>query len=64
MEDFITPLDYVSGSSILPEGTFGISPSSMNDFVTAPHKWYRDNVLGQNSFTGSTASVLGTIVHY
>lgn len=59
-----TELDYISGASILPEGAFGISPSNVNNFFTSPSQWYREQVLGEDGFTGSTSSVLGTIVHY
>ena len=64
MSDIITPLDYVSGHTIIPEGAFGISPSNVNTFITKPHTWYREQVLGEKQFDQSTATVLGTIVHY
>lgn len=60
----MTDLDYVSGSTVLPEGAFGISPSSLGKFFNEPHNWYRDTFLGEKSFTGSTSTVLGTLVHY
>lgn len=59
-----TELDYVSGKTLLPPDTFGISPSGINNFITKPHEWYREHVLNQGGFTGNTSSVLGTIVHY
>lgn len=59
-----TELDYVSGKTLLEEGQFGISPSGINNFITKPHEWYREHVLGEEGFRGSTASVLGTICHY
>ena len=60
----MTDLDYVSGSTVIPEGAFGISPSSLGKFFNEPHNWYRDTFLGEKSFTGSTSTILGTIVHY
>lgn len=60
----MTDLDYVSGSTIIPEGAFGISPSSLGKFFNEPYNWYRDTFLGEKSFTGSTSTILGTIVHY
>jgi len=60
----MTDLDYVSGSTVLPEGAFGISPSSLGKFFNEPHNWYRDTFLDEKSFTGSTSTILGTIVHY
>ena len=59
-----TELDYNDGSKHLPEGVFKISPSSFNNFITYPHNWYRDQVLGEKQFDGNTASVIGTLVHY
>lgn len=59
-----TELDYNNGSGVLPEGAFRISASSFNMFMTAPHQWFREHVLGEEGFTGSTASVIGTCVHY
>lgn len=60
----MTKLDYVSGSTIIPEGAFGISPSNISKFFDRPHEWYDQQVLGNEGFTGSTASFLGTVVHY
>jgi len=59
-----TQLDYESGMKFLPDGVFKISPSSFNTFMTKPHVWYREQVLGEDGFKGNTASVIGTIVHY
>lgn len=60
----ITRLDYISGSTIVPEGSFTISPSSLGKFFDEPHTWYREHVLGQRNFGMSTATILGTIVHF
>lgn len=59
-----TALDYVSGSSILKSNEIGISPSQLSRFFEKPHEWYRTQILGEEGFTGSTASLLGTIVHF
>ena len=42
---------------------FKISPSSIEKFFSFPTIWYRDNFLGENSFTGNAGSVTGDIVH-
>lgn len=56
-------LEYNNGTGELPEGAFRISASRFNLFMTAPHVWYREAVLGEEGFTGNTSSVIGTIVH-
>ena len=57
-------LDYVSGSTILPDGSFSISPSSLGKFFDEPHNWYRSYVLGEKTFDQTTSTILGTIVHF
>lgn len=57
-------LDYIPGSTIVPEGSFTISPSSLGKFFDEPHTWHREHVLGQRNFGMSTATILGTIVHF
>jgi len=47
----------------IPDCSFKISPSGIGRFFSFPSIWYRDNVLGEKSFTASTSTVLGTIVH-
>ena len=59
-----TKLDYISGSTAIPSDCFGISPSSLGNFFSEPHNWYRQFSLDQPSFTGSTSTVLGTCMHY
>lgn len=60
-----TKLDYVSGSTILPKGAFGISPSQLIQFFDKPNEWYRTQVLGEDAtFQGVTGSFLGTISHF
>lgn len=57
------PLEYVKTKA--PEdNAYVISPSSFGKFVHQPWNWYREQVLELDKFTGNTASVLGTIVHY
>lgn len=60
----MTKLDYISGDTIIPKGHFKISPSSFAKFFSKPHLWYREEVLGEEGFTGSEASYLGTVIHY
>ena len=59
-----TKLDYISGSTAIPSDCFGISPSSLGNFFSEPHNWYRQFFLDQPSFTRSTATITGTCVHY
>lgn len=59
-----TALDYNTGQNQLPEGAFRISASQFNKFMDRPWDWYRENILGEEGFTGSTASVLGSCVHF
>lgn len=60
----MTPLDYISGSSIIPKKAFGISPSQIYKFFDKPHEWYRSEMLGEKQFLGNTSSYLGTVVHF
>lgn len=56
------PFDHIKVP--LPEDCiFKISPSSISKFFDYPVVWYKDQVLGEVQFKGSTASVLGSIVH-
>ena len=48
---------------LLPEGAFRISPSSVAKFNDKKWEWYQECVLGNKTFLGNTASVLGTCVH-
>ena len=64
MEQITTELDYNNGTGELPEGAFRISASSFSNFMNYPHQWYREKILGEEGFSGNTASVLGTCVHY
>ena len=40
-----------------------LSPSGLAKFFSMPSVWYRDNILGEKSFEGNTATFLGSIVH-
>lgn len=64
MVAFKTQLEYVPGTTAIPENATGISPSQLVRFFDKPHEWYDTEVLKHKGFTGSTASLLGTIVHF
>jgi hypothetical protein len=56
------PFDYTNVP--LPEDCFfKISPSSISKFFDFPVIWYKEQILGDRQFTGSTATVLGSIIH-
>lgn len=57
------PLAYVP-APIPKDGKFKISPSAFSSFITTPHNWYGTEVLGEDSFSHNTSTVIGTIVHY
>lgn len=57
-----SPLSYKPTE--VPEGHFRISPSRFSEFVSKPYQWYREVVLGEDGFNYSTASVIGTCVHW
>jgi len=46
------------------DAKFKISPSSISKFFEYPSVWFRENVLGERAFNGSTATHLGTSMHY
>lgn len=54
---------YNDGGSVLPDGAFRLSPSQLGKFFDEPSNWYKEHVLGEEGFKGSTSTVLGTIVH-
>ena len=62
--NYTTDLDYISGQTIIPEGAFGVSPSSISKFMESPHIWYREMILGEKQFDQSTSTILGTLTHY
>ncbi|MCP4489789.1 MAG: PD-(D/E)XK nuclease family protein [Gammaproteobacteria bacterium] len=57
------PLAYVT-TPIPEDGVFKISPSAFAKFISAPHNFYRDEVMKEDPFSHNTSSVLGTIIHY
>ena len=62
--DFSELFEYYGGEDQLPTGAFKISPSGVEKFFSDKVTWYSENLLGASKkFTGSTATVLGTIVH-
>lgn len=52
-----------NGGGIMPKGHFRIGASQISRFFTNTNQWYRENLLNETGFVGSTASVLGTCVH-
>ena len=56
-----TKLDYFSGHE---DGKFRINASGISRYFTSTSSWYRERMHGEDGFTGSTASVLGSVVHY
>jgi len=56
-----TVLDYYKGEG----DDFRISASGISRFFTSTSSWFRENLTDlDEGFTGNTASVLGTCVHY
>ena len=56
--------DYNNGSGIVPPNAWRLSPSQASRFFDSTSQWYREMLMGEApAFTGSTASVLGTLVH-
>ena len=48
----------------LPEGgKFKISPSGIEKFFSMPAVWYEEHILKEKGFKGSSATVLGTVIH-
>jgi hypothetical protein len=65
MKKMANPLEYDHDTSYLPDDcVLKISPSKFSKFVSRKHQWYREVVMKENGFAGSTSSVIGTIVHY
>lgn len=59
------PLEYDHEKKHLPKSCkLNISPSGFAAFIQQKHQWYRENILKEGGFMGSTPSVLGTVVHY
>ena len=47
----------------MPKNHFRISASKVSDFFSKTSQWYREHLLGEDGFTGNTASELGNCVH-
>lgn len=45
------------------DGKFKISPSGIEKFFSMPAVWYEEHILKEKGFQGSTATVLGTVIH-
>jgi hypothetical protein len=62
--------DYYDGLDILEKDNGSkdftkLSPSSIAKFFSSTRQWYGENLLGEDlAFNGSTASILGNIVHH
>ncbi len=59
-----TKLDYNNGENIVPEGNIRVSASGIAQYFERTRLFWGKLMLGETGFTGSTASVLGTCVHY
>lgn len=53
---------YNNGEDIT-KGAFRISASQLSKFFDKTSEWYHENLLGEEGFTGNTATYLGTAVH-
>lgn len=54
---------YFDYNDLKIEGKKRIRPSSMSKLFDHPAKWYKETILGQNSFFGNTNTVIGDIIH-
>jgi len=59
-----TRLDYYNGENEVPEGSIRISASQIARYITHTNAFWRELMLGEEGFKGSTSSVLGTCVHF
>jgi len=59
-----TKLDYVDGKNLMEPGALRIGASSIAGYFTFSAQFFKELLHGDNGFTGSTPSVLGTVVHY
>lgn len=53
---------YNNGEDVT-KGAFRISASQVSRFFDYTSQWYREHLLGEEGFTGNTATNLGTVVH-
>jgi hypothetical protein len=54
--------EYNEGTEIT-KGAFRISASQFSKFFDSTSEWYRTQLMGEEGFTGNTATHLGTAVH-
>lgn len=54
---------YNDGAGIVTPGAFRISASQLSKFFDSTSAWYREHLLGESGFEGSTASHLGNCIH-
>lgn len=54
---------YTANDGTIPDDAFRISPSQLSKFLDSTTSWYREQLLGEAGFEGSTASELGNVVH-
>ena len=59
MKDYFT----YNIESTIPSTAIRISPSQLSKFFDYTSQWYRETLLGESGFLGSTASELGNCVH-
>ena len=57
-------LDYYDGKNIMNPGDIRISASSIARYITHTRDFWGQLMLGEQGFTGSTASILGSAVHF
>lgn len=55
---------YNNGSSVLSKDSYRISPSQLSKFFDQTSVWYREQLLGESTFEGNTATELGNCIHY
>lgn len=59
MKDYFT----YNIESTIPSTAIRISPSQLSKFFDYTSQWYRETLLGESGFLGSTASELGNCIH-
>jgi len=59
-----TVLDYYDGKELMPENALRIGASSLPGYFTYTGSFFKELLHGEDGFTGSTASTLGTVTHY
>lgn len=59
MKDYFT----YNNLSTVPATAIRISPSQLSKFFDSTSQWYRETLLGESGFLGSTASELGNCCH-